>query len=374
MNVAETRLCLLLHSLTGLPENGLTRLLSDCGGLHTLAKCDKQRLLRLGFDSPQAALVMTAIHKGIGRPDIDVDAQLRTLAELGAAVVPITDPAYPPLLRTIHDPPALLYLRGDPRVLLQPQLAMVGSRKASPAGIRAAQALAGELVRAGLAITSGLALGIDGAAHRGALAAEGKTVAVIATGIDQVYPLRHRGMAAEIESSGCLVTEFPPGVPPLRQNFPRRNRIISGLSLGVLVAEAALPSGSLITARSAMEQGREVFALPWSIYHSGGGGCLYLLRDGAKMVQSVGDVLEELGSLYVLQQQLFSPGAEDNRSSVKHLTKPQRQLLQLLGYEELTVDELAQHSGMSVAAILAELSGMELDGVISRGAGGYIRN
>jgi DNA processing protein len=163
-------------------------------------------------------------------------------------------------------------------------------------------------------------------------------------------------------------------VPPLRQNFPRRNRIISGLSLGVLVVEAALPSGSLITARSAMEQGREVFALPWSIYHSGGGGCLYLLRDGAKMVQSIGDVLEELGSLYVLQQQLFSPGAEDDGLFVEHLTKRQRQLLQLLGYEELTVDELAQHSGMPVAAILAELSGMELDGVISRGAGGYIRN
>ena len=374
MNVAETRLCLLLHSLTGLPEHALTRLFSDCGDLQTLAKCDDQRLHRLGFDGSQAALVMRAIYKGVGGPGIDTDGQLRTLDGLGAIILPITDPAYPPLLRTIHDPPALLYLRGDPGVLQQPQLAMVGSRKASPAGIRAAQALAAEAVGAGLTVTSGLALGIDGAAHRGALAAGGKTAAVIATGIDQVYPLRHRSIAAEIESTGCLVTEFPPGVPPLRQNFPRRNRIISGMSLGVLVVEAALPSGSLITARSAMEQGREVFALPWSIYHSGGGGCLYLLRDGAKMVQAIGDVLEELGPLYELQQQLFSPIADDKWPAVQHLTKRQRQLLHLLGYEELTVDELAQHIGMPVAAILADLSGLELDGLISRGAGGYIRN
>jgi DNA processing protein len=152
-----------------------------------------------------------------------------------------------------------------------------------------------------LHICSGLALGIDSAAHRGALATGGKSVAVMATGIDRVYPQRHQALAAQLEQAGCLVTEFLPGTPPLRHNFPKRNRIISGLSLGVLVIEAALPSGSLITAGTALEQGREVFALPWSMLHDGGRGCLQLIRDGAKMVQDVDDILEELGSLYARQ-------------------------------------------------------------------------
>lgn len=373
MNVAETRLCLLLHSLAGLDGTALTRLITDCGDMQALAHCDHYRLQRLGFATAQAREILAAIHEGIGRAGIDVDSQLRTLEAAGACILPISAPGYPPLLRTIHDPPALLYIRGNPALLQQAQLAMVGSRKASPAGIRAAQALAGQAVQAGLVITSGLALGVDGAAHRGALMAAGKTVAVVATGIDRVYPQRHRAMAAEIENVGCLVTEFPPGVPPLPQNFPRRNRIISGLSLGVLVIEAALPSGSLITARTAIEQGREVFALPWSIYHNGGRGCLYLLRDGAKMVESIGDVLEELGPLYALQQELFSLSADDEQPSVDHLTSRERELLQMVGFEVITVDELVQSRGLSAAGILADLSSLELGGLIARSGGGYIR-
>ena len=193
----------------------------------------------------------------------------------GAIALAIDDERYPPLLRVIHDPPPLLYVRGDPAVLQEPHLAVVGSRRASPAGLRVAQILTGQVARAGLHICSGLALGIDGAAHRGALEAGGKSVAVMATGIDTIYPHRHLALAAQLEQAGCLVTEFPPGTPPLRQNFPKRNRIISGLSLGVLVVEAALPSGSLITAGAALEQGREVFALPWSMLHDGGRGCLF---------------------------------------------------------------------------------------------------
>lgn len=373
MNVAETRLCLLLHSLAGLNETALARLFIDCGDLQALAHCDHHRLQRLGFAAAQARAILAAIHKGVGRPGIDIDSQLRTLEAVGASILPITDPDYPPLLRTIHDPPALLYTRGNPALLQQAQLAMVGSRKASPAGIRAAQTLAGQAVQAGLVITSGLALGVDGAAHRGALMAAGKTVAVVATGIDKVYPQRHRSMAAEIENAGCLVTEFPPGVPPLRQNFPRRNRIISGLSLGVLVIEAALPSGSLITARTAVEQGREVFALPWSIYHNQGRGCLYLLRDGAKMVESIGDVLEELGPLYALQQELFSLSADDQHPCVEHLTRRERELLQMVGFEVITVDELVQSRGLPAAGILADLSSLELSGLIARSGSGYIR-
>src|SRR6056297_3600998 len=211
------------------------------------------------------------------------------------------DVAYPPLLSEIHDPPEELYVRGRAEALLQPQVAVVGSRRASSAALRLASQLAGGLSTAGLAVCSGLALGVDGAAHRGALDAGGVSVGVMATGIETIYPRRHAALAAQLLQSGCLLSEFPPGTPPLRENFPRRNRIISGLSLGVLVIEAAPGSGSLITARSALEQGREVFALPWSNLHPGGRGCLQLLRDGAKMVQGVDDVLEELGALYAVQ-------------------------------------------------------------------------
>ena len=286
----------------------------------------------------------------------------------GAMALAIDDDGYPPLLRAIPDPPPLLYVRGDPAVLLEAHLAVVGSRRASPAGLRAAQALSGQLASAGLHICSGLALGIDSAAHRGALATGGKSVAVMATGIDRVYPQRHQALAAQLEQAGCLVTEFPPGTPPLQHNFPKRNRIISGMSLGVLVIEAALPSGSLITAGTALEQGREVFALPWSTLHDGGRGCLQLIRDGAKMVQDVDDILEELGPLYALQRDCAMAEPPGRRAP------PDRSwLLTLVGFEVVALDELAQRSSRPVAQVLAELSTLELTGQVARTAGGYIR-
>lgn len=295
------------------------------------------------------------------------------VAAAGAQTLAISDERYPPLLRKIHDPPQQLYVRGDPTLLLQPQLAIVGSRRASSAGLRAAETLSASLACAGLHICSGLALGIDGAAHRGALGAGGKSVAVMATGIDRVYPARHRGLAAELEQAGCLVTEFPPGTPPLPAYFPQRNRIISGLSLGVLVVEAALPSGSLITARTALEQHREVFTLPWSVFHAGGKGCLRLLRDGAKMVQTVEDVLEELGSLYALQQDLFTQArlADTSTPTVPDGALP---VLDLLGCDEVSVDDLARRSSLPVSQILADLSALELAGLVVRCAGGYVRS
>ncbi len=296
-------------------------------------------------------------------------AQAKAAAEAaGAIALSIDDECYPPLLRAIHDPPPLLYVRGDPRILLGPHLAVVGSRRASPAGLQIAQNLSGQLATAGLQVCSGLALGIDGAAHRGALFAGGKSVAVMATGIDRVYPRRHRALADQLEHAGCLVTEFPPGMPPLRQNFPRRNRIISGLSLGVLVIEAALPSGSLITAGTALEQGREVFALPWSMLHDGGKGCLQLIRDGAKMVREVEDILEELGPLYAVQQRSSAAGmpAESARSQDSWL-------LTLVGFEAVALNELVRLSARPVAQVLAELSALELAGQVARTAGGYIR-
>lgn len=287
----------------------------------------------------------------------------------GAIALAVDDEQYPPLLRAIHDPPPILYVRGDPSLLLDAQLAVVGSRRASPAALRIAEVLSGQLTRAGLHICSGMAIGIDGAAHTGALDAGGKSVAVIATGIDRVYPHRHRALAAQLEQVGCLVTEFPPGTPPRRQNFPQRNRIISGLSLGVLVIEAALPSGSLITAGTALAQGREVFALPWSTLHDGGKGCLQLLRDGAKMVLEVEDILEELDALYTLQQDCQpATRPEDDVVTCKSW------LLRLVGFEVTSLDELVHRSEKPVAQVLVELSALELSGQIARTAGGYIRS
>lgn len=296
-------------------------------------------------------------------------AQAKAAAEAaGAVALTIDDACYPPLLRAIHDPPPLLYVRGDPAALLEPHLAVVGSRRASPAGLQLAQTLSGQLASAGLQVCSGLALGIDGAAHRGALSAGGSSVAVMATGIDRVYPRRHRALAGQLEHAGCLVTEFPPGMPPLRQNFPQRNRIISGLSLGVLVIEAALPSGTLITAGTALEQGREVFALPWSMLHHGGRGCLQLIRDGAKMVCDIDDILEELGPMYRVQQ-----GGSAMASAARLPPSQDSWLLALVGYEAVGLDELVRCSARPVAQVLGELSALELAGQVARTAGGYIR-
>ena len=287
-------------------------------------------------------------------------------------VIGLDDANYPPLLRTIHDPPARLYVRGDAALLSEPQFAIVGSRRGSPAGLRLARLFSGQLACAGLHICSGLARGIDGAAHEGALAAGGKSIAVMATGIDRVYPARHRRLADQLVQAGCLVTEFPPGAAPLRGHFPRRNRIISGLSLGVLVVEAALRSGSLITAGTALEQGREVFALPWSMLHEGGGGCLRLIRDGVKMVESLEHIIEELGPLYDLQQELAEPGC-GQASIDREMTASQRRLFESVGFETISLEDLQRLSGEPVACLLSDLSELELAGLISRGPGGYIR-
>jgi len=295
----------------------------------------------------------------------------RDLRAAGTEVLSLADPLYPPLLKTIPDPPPVLHVRGNPMLLARPQLAIVGARRASAAGLQAAHKLAVAAVHAGLGVTSGLALGVDGAAHRGALSAGGDTVAVMATGIETIYPQRHEPLGQEIASSGCLVTEFPPGTKPLPYHFPKRNRIISGLSLGVLVVESALPSGSLITATSAMEQGREVFALPWSISHKGGAGCLSLIRDGVKMVLGIEDILEELDSLFGLQQELSQVSTIPSPEST---SEPDCLLLELLGFEVSSLDQLVVASGLPVGQVMGELSSLELAGRVNRCPGGYIRS
>lgn len=281
--------------------------------------------------------------------------------------IDLADERYPPLLREIHDPPPRLYVRGDPLVLLRPQLAIVGARRASAAGLRLARDIAAALAEAKLVVCSGLALGIDGAAHRGALDAGGATTAVLGTGVDAIYPRRHGALGESITACGCLVSEFPPDTEPLPYHFPRRNRIISGMSLGTLVVEAALPSGSLITASSAMEQGREVFALPWSPLHEGGAGCLKLLREGAVMVTRVQDILDELGAMGDCQRELLQAVV------TSAVTQDAGEVLECMGFEVAGIDDLARCCGRSAAELLPLLSRLELAGAIQRAPGGYIR-
>ena len=225
-----------------------------------------------------------------------VDGALAWADEPGNSVITLGDPLYPAALLEIPDPPVLLYVKGDPALLSRQSIAVVGARSATPQGEANAESFSRALSEAGLCIVSGLALGIDAAAHRGGLAGPGSTVAVIGTGADRIYPARNAALARQIAEAGVIVSEFPLGIGPLAHNFPRRNRLIAGLAQGVLVVEAALKSGSLITARLATDCGREVFAIPGSIHSPVARGCHQLIRDGAKLVESAEDILEELGA------------------------------------------------------------------------------
>lgn len=286
----------------------------------------------------------------------------------GNCVITLHDPGYPSRLRAIHDPPPLLFVRGKPELLNMPQLAMVGSRNPNRSGENTAFSFAQYLSRVGLVITSGMAYGIDAHSHRGALAGSGLTIAVTGTGLDKIYPAQHKELANKIAETGALVSEFPPGTPPASQNFPRRNRIISGLSLGTLVVEATLRSGSLITARQAGEQGREVFAIPGSIHNPMAKGCHALLKEGAKLVESADDILEELRDFST--EKAFSSEIENNSGEEK-LNSEYHDLLNVMGIDEPTsVDILVERSGLTVEAISSMLLILELKGLIASHSGG----
>jgi DNA processing protein len=289
-------------------------------------------------------------------------------------LVTLADPRYPRLLGEIADPPVLLFVNGDPDVLSLPQLAMVGSRHPTPAGAEAAYAFAQYLGGLGLTITSGLAQGIDGASHRGALAGGGGTLAVAGTGLDRVYPARHHDLAHRIAETGALVSEYTLGTPPRAGNFPRRNRIIAGLSLGTLVVEAAENSGSLITARLAAEEGREVFAIPGSIHNPLARGCHALIRQGAKLVERGADVLEELGPHLSVG---LRPDGDDIHTGHRlqaqgpdDLDPDYRRLLTCMGYDPVSVDLLVDRSGLTPEAVSSMLLILELRGYVAAHAGG----
>lgn len=279
---------------------------------------------------------------------------LEWASQPGQHIISLADEAYPKALLEIADPPSLLYVRGNLALLQKRGLAMVGSRNATPQGVQTAENFAKTLAAKGLTIISGLALGIDAAAHRGALAAKGETIAVIGTGPDRIYPARNKELALAIVESGAIVSEFPLGTPAIASNFPRRNRIISGLSRGVLVVEAAPESGSLITARLAAEQGREVFAIPGSIHSPVARGCHKLIKQGAKLVETAADILEELGS--------FNTAPAADIPSDKADEGP---ILAALGHDPCSLDDLVERTTMSADQLLPELLTLELCGLIA---------
>ena len=280
-------------------------------------------------------------------------------------IITLHDASYPLLLKEIADPPLVLFVHGDPAVLNRPQIAMVGSRNPTPQGLDNSHAFAQSFAQTGLTITSGLALGIDAACHEGALAGHGHTIGVMGTGLDRVYPKRHHALAHEIAVQGALISEFPPGTPPLKENFPRRNRIISGLSLGTLVVEASVNSGSLITARCAADQGREVFAIPGSIHNPLARGCHALIRQGAKLVESANDVLEELhASLPLLPHTEGLPGV-----AAVSLSPEQQTVLEKLGFEPTSIDRIVERTALTADVVSSILLLLELQGqVMSSGA------
>ncbi|WIG57118.1 MAG: DNA-processing protein DprA [Rhodanobacteraceae bacterium] len=353
----------------GLGGAGLRALLQRAGTARTICR-DARRLPGLE----------TAALEWIARPDAArLDADMAWLAQPGHRLLRCDEADFPPQLETTPQPPAALFVAGDPGVLLAPQIAIVGARSATAQGLANARDFARTLSRAGLTVTSGMADGIDGAAHAAALESGCQTVAVIGTGPDLVYPRKHRDLAARIEQSGAIVSEFPPGTEARPDHFPRRNRLIAGLSLGTLVVEAGLQSGSLITARLAAEAGREVFALPGSIHNPLAKGCHRLIRDGARLVETAAEVIEALAPAAQaqgagLRARLEADEAPDGLQSLHGNDRGRDpdyiSLLAALGDAPASLDELAERTRLAPAALSSMLLLLELEGAVGPAVNG----
>jgi DNA processing protein len=352
------------------------------GDVSAVTAASNQDLTRLGL-SGEAVSAIT-------NPDeAKIASDLEWLSRPGHHLLCWNDEAYPTLLRRINDPPAALFIDGDPGCLWQPQIAVIGSRNPTPGGLDHARDFAGTLAAQGMTITSGLASGIDAAAHTAALDTGALTIAVNGTGLDRVYPNSSGGVARRIRSQGAMVSELPLGSPPRRQHFPSRNRIISGLSLAVLVIEAGLNSGTLITARKAAEQGRDVFALPGSLHNPMAKGCHRLIREGARLVEKTADIMQELGPIAAelqmdIQHQLELPDQNSKPSAIHPETSAHgndlladpdyRKLWDVLAYDAKPMDLIIEQSGLSAREISSMLLMMELQGlVIKQGVGRYLR-
>lgn len=348
----------------GLGSGTLRRLLSELGDVEAVVRSRSSRLEALGVP-PEAARHLA------GADNPRLSAAMEWLAsDHDRRFVAPCDAGYPDRVKQLPDPPAGLFVRGHPEVLNDPMIAVVGSRNASPGGRENAFEFARFLSRCGLGIVSGLAIGIDGRAHEGALAGGSPTVAVCGTGLDQIYPAEHRGLAESIVERGALVSEFPPGTPPRRENFPRRNRLISGLSLGVLVVEAGLRSGSLITARLASEQDREVFAIPGSIHNPMSRGCHRLIKQGAKLVESAEDVLSELRAVIDLREPTESGRPEGSSSASVDPDPEYEEFLAACGHDPFTVDQMVSRTKLTSAEVSSMLLILELQGLVESGPGG----
>lgn len=341
----------------------MTRLLT-IDSAENILQYSTDRLRSLGLSSAQVAYLQQSINKEVEKClEWQQESELNTILSL-------TNPLYPKLLSEISSPPPVLFVKGEVLTLSEPQVAIVGSRNASLEGLDCAKQFARSIVQHNYVVTSGLALGVDGYAHHGAIEAKGKTIAVLGSGLEKIYPAKHRSLAHRVIDNGALVSEFRPDAPPRADNFPRRNRIISGLSTGVLVVEAAERSGSLITARYANEQGREVFALPGSIQNPTAQGSNGLIKSGAKLVSSPEDIFEEIGSLTECAIS-HQPSLFEQEVITEQLPFPK--VFATVGSEATPVDIIAERCQMPVHEIMMQLLELELQGFITAVPGGYIK-
>lgn len=339
------------------------------------AHADVENIVRLGRAAGQRVRLPRAALAWLARPDEALlDADQAWLAEPGHHLLTLDHPAYPAALRDLSAPPPWLYAKGDLDLLEPPAVAIVGSRNPSPAGRGNALEFARTLAEAGLVIVSGLATGIDAAAHEGALDSKGMTIAVCGTGLDRIYPARNKALGHRIAEDGLMLSEFNLGTNARPGHFPRRNRVIAGLTLGTLVVEAARQSGSLITARMATEAGREVFAIPGSVHNPLARGCHRLIRDGAKLVEEASDVLEEIAPLLSRPLPVVAKPSRRVDTGSSELDEEYQQLLEAVGYEATSVDQIVEITGLTAAAVSSMLLALELQSFVSPApGGGYMR-
>lgn len=363
---------LTLLRVPGIGPKRFMSALHHFGSPQTVMHSSLQALIEKGVPKSVAQAIVNT-EEGLDQPDLD----WLTLSS-NHHIITIADNAYPEPLKTINDPPPILFAKGKLECLKDPQLAIVGSRNPTAGGRENAESFARHLAGNGLTITSGLALGIDGFAHKGALdSLASPTIAVVATGLDTTYPAQNQKLAdAILEKDGLIISEYPIGTPVKAPFFPRRNRIISGMSLGTLVVEAAVKSGSLITARNAMEQGREVFAIPGSIHNPLAKGCHRLIREGAKLVETADDILEELAPR--LETYLQPPIEKNDSPCLKEchddFSSDQRQVLNAMGFDPVSIDKMVVQTGLTIEVVSSILLLLELHGHISAcGGGQYVR-
>ena len=359
----DLNLWLSLNQIPGLGNAAFCQLLAKFSSPEGIFSAKLDQLREIVSDD-----IALKISKGV-----DVDAIAPTLKWLekdNVHLVTLADSSYPQKLLEISNPPALLFAIGNLHWLNHPTIAMVGSRSATPQGEKNAEDFAKSLCEKGLCVASGMALGIDGAAHRGALKANGATIAVVGTGLDIVYPARHRDLAHKIAERGLILSEFPLGTPSKAQNFPRRNRLISGLSLGCLVVEANIDSGSLITARLAAEQGREVFAIPGSIHSPVTKGCHQLIKQGAKLVESVQDILEEINWTNMVNS-LPSISPNGLLAALAPNSPQANTVLDLMGFDAISFEQLRTSTSLTTEALSSMLMLLELENKIKSLAGGH---